>query len=593
MAIIQPGRTALLGLAAFLTTAACADDVTSPTKVAPVPQSATLAELEAAYDLVPGAPVQTEWTNHTPIPDSSWILVEIRGTIGYSRNPHCYSAGAKGYCDAPPLPIETGGPWGPLQAGALAGFTIQYGSQPAPNSAGHGNLLYSPTDDPASEIGRRLFYNALGPGKLWARREVYQTYAGSPTNPTVGYWPVFVHSGEQVLKVQVVPTPLRIDGPAFVPPGEPGTWTATIVGDFRLREANRVPAVQWEFFPGDTFATHNRSAPRETVALSQCSTLECTYIPYTSGRMVAWTYVEGQYVNVASQVFRLQNVQLELKCNGAQDSTRVTRADRVRCEVTSSTDIVGWDFVADGGAYRSPAEGATPFKGTAWEGPMVLSGAVTVRARIGSIEESKTVRVVVAPREWDALQMPRALSEEQPAPDLPTRPAAVHDLGHIHQGMELDFGRDKWEAVLSGPNANLAYLVTPPASYRGIIHVNRIALSVGSDFWNAQHTRQRTSGVVHCLQREQDIVGAIPVILRHEGIGFDSRSHAHLYVTEAERVGNPRYEQVVGATLAELADKSEGIRALARGSAVIATARADSTGYAPQMCRFHFNYRGP
>lgn len=282
----------------------------------------------------------------------------------------------------------------------------------------------------------------------------------------------------------------------------------------------------------------------------------------------------------------------ELKCNGTRDSTRVTRADRVRCEVTGSTDIVGWNFVADEGAYRNPAEGATPFKGTVWEGPMVLSGAVMVRARSGSTVESKTVRVVVAPREWDALQMPRALSEEQPAPDLPTRPVAVHDLGDIHQGMELDFGRDKWEAVLSGPNANLAYLVTPPASYRGIIHVNRIALSVGSDFWNAQHTRQRTSGVVDCLRREQDIVGAIPVILRHEGIGFDPRSHAYLYVTEAERVGNPWYEQVVGATLEELADKSEAIRALARDSAVIASARADSTGYAPQMCRFHFNYRG-
>jgi hypothetical protein len=84
--------------------------------------------------------------------------------------------------------------------------------------------------------------------------------------------------------------------------------------------------------------------------------------------------------------------------------------------------------------------------------------------------------------------------------------------------------------------------------------------------------------------------GFIPVVLRHEGTGLDPKSHAYLYVTAADRAGNPRYEQVVGATLQELADQSDAIRTMARDSALAATARADSTGYAPQWCRFHFNY---
>ena len=223
---------------------------------------------------------------------------------------------------------------------------------------------------------------------------------------------------------------------------------------------------------------------------------------------------------------------------------------------------------------------------------MVLSGTVTVRARVGSTEEGKAVRVRITAREWSGLEMPRSISEEHPAPDLPTRPDSLHNLGDIHQMMELELGRDKWEPILSGPNANLAYLVKPPAGYRAIVHVNRAALSRDSDFWNAQHTRQRSSGIVDCLQRDQDITGFIPVVLRHEGIGFDAKSHAYLYVTAAERVGNPRYERVIGSTLQELADLSAAVLAMAGDSAAVATARADSTGYAPQWCRFHFNYRG-
>jgi hypothetical protein len=189
------------------------------------------------------------------------------------------------------------------------------------------------------------------------------------------------------------------------------------------------------------------------------------------------------------------------------------------------------------------------------------------------------------------MTMPRTVSEENPALHLSPRPDSVQQLGDIHHVTDVTFrGMDNWAPIFSGPNANLAYLVKPPAEYTGKVHVNRAALSRDSDFWKAQYTRQRSSGVVDCLQREEDITGFIPVILRHEGIGFDPKSHAYLFVTTAERVGNPRYERVVGSTLQELTDKSAAILAMASDSAEVASALADSPGYAPTWCRFHFNY---
>jgi hypothetical protein len=382
--------------------------------------------------------------------------------------------------------------------------------------------------------------------------------------------------------------PLSVDGPAVVAPGKSATFTGKPWGDLRLRnKAGIFPRVWWVWWPGDTTAVPNPYVRPEVLP---CDGQSCTYAPAMSGRLRVHTFVEGAPVEV-DRLVRVRKEQLELKCNGAQDSVRITRADEVSCEASGATDIVGWEFRADSSGYRNPAEGGTPFRGIAWKGRVVLSGTVTVEARVAGAEESKSVRVRVEAREWGGMMMPRSISEE-PNTHLPPRPDSLHDLGDIHQGMELEFkGMEKWAGIFTGPNANLAYLIKPPAGYTALVHVNRVALSRDSEFWKAQNTRQRSSGVVDCLQREADITDFIPVILRHEGIGFDPKSHAYLYVTTADRVGNPRYERVVGSTLQELADQSAAVREMAHDSAVAATALADSPGYRPTWCRFHFNYR--
>jgi hypothetical protein len=408
--------------------------------------------------------------------------------------------------------------------------------------------------------------------------------------------PTYTFAGGYTVSAEAIGTPLRVQerpadargtreysamplyGLEFVNPLEPYYFAHWAAG-----------ALTWRFIIGTNVADDG-SGEVGFVNVSKCAFQRvCHYAPEWPGRMLVGAWVEGQYVEMASSRAAPQVDSLELKCNDSKDSIRITRADNVRCVVTGTTDVVGWDYVAEGTSYRNPAAGANPFKGLVWEGKVVVGGTVTVRARTSDSVESKSVSVGVAARSWSGMTMPRIIAE-QPNDHLPARPDSVHHLGDIHQVMQLYLSRDKWEPILSGPNANLAYLVKVPAEYEAIVHVNRVALSVGSDFWNAQYKRQRSSGVVDCLQREVDVPGFIPEILRHEGIGFDPKSHAYLYVSEAERVGNPGWEQVVGATLQDLADRSETVLTTAHQSAKRASTRADSSGFAPRWCRFHFNY---
>jgi hypothetical protein len=380
---------------------------------------------------------------------------------------------------------------------------------------------------------------------------------------------------EGVVPLQVLPPGAAAGDTALVAPGREATFT--------IQAVDGMTAPVWYFFAWEGSLTRLRDCSGQ---------MSCTIIPPKRGSVIVYGKWNGY--TFESEYLHIKTVpaQLQLKCNGAQDSVRITRADELTCNVSGATDITGWEFSADTYGYHNPAAGGTPFTGIEWKGRVVLSGTVTVNARVGGAVESKSVRVSVEARDWGGMTMPRSISEE-PALHLPPRPDSLHHLGDIHHLMVVEFQHmENWAAIFTGPNANLAYLVKPPAEYEATVHVNRAALSRDSDFWNAQYTRQRSSGIVDCLQREADITDFIPVILQHEGVGFDPKSHAYLYVTTADRVGNPRYERVVGSTLQELADQATAVHAMAHDSAVAASARADSSGYAPTWCRFHFNYGG-
>lgn len=583
------GRCRTFVVALGLMGAACTNDTLTPGISVPGRDGGSLLEIEAPIALVTTA-VEPTWTDNWLVPDSAWVLVEVEGLIEYSRSDACFVREHKGLCDGPAAPPETEGPYGPLQERGEVRVTFtRPGAQAPKDNFTSGNALFSPTDNPKGEVGRYLMRNVFGPQYVWTRHFIHQVTANNTANPLIKPFPVYVVGPKQRVTISIVPTPLRITGPVEVKKGDSATFTAEVVGDFRIRDPqNRRNQVYWEYFPGDTLERHDPFARR--FSIDECDSVVCEYKPEESGRLVANSYIEGQPLSVASAVIRVDSAELKLECNGNQERVRVQRADAVRCEVSGSDEIVGWEFVADSNSYRNPAPDATPFMQTVWQGPMVLSGTVTVRARIAGREESKSVKVDIDPRDWSGMQMNRQVAEE-PNSHLPLNPDSVRQLGDIHQRMNLIVSRDRWQPIFSGPNANLAYFVSLPNEYEAAIHVNRAALSPGSNFWNGQRTSQGNSGVVECLQRPEDISGFIPVILRHEGIGYDPKSHAYLYLAKAQEVGNARFEQVVGTDVRNLADQAEPIANEVDSLAAIASAQADSTGFRPPWCRFNYNYR--
>lgn len=213
----QQWQSTLLWLAAFLTFQGC-DDGVMDTALA-TPERAAHAELQAPVDLFDGQ-VPTTWTLQGNVPDSAWIFVEVISQTGYVRNPYCYTV--KGFCDGPETWLEGEGPFGPLQFGGEVRVAFRWGQQPPPLE-GQGISLYSPTDDPTGQVGHFLFQNTLGPASFWTNRQALQTFAGSPTSPTTGYWPVYIHTGGGTVQVRRVPTPLRVIGPSHIPQNKPGT----------------------------------------------------------------------------------------------------------------------------------------------------------------------------------------------------------------------------------------------------------------------------------------------------------------------------------------------------------------------------------
>ena len=528
-------RRLICGLAALplVLGAGCSDLPTPADPGARIADAAAPARTEAAYELVSGAVVRPMWTSFTPIPDSSWILVEVRGTISYSRNPYCYVV--KGYCDAPALPLETGSPYGPLQEGAEARITTRFGSQPPPFLFGEGIPLSSPTGDPRSQIGRRLFHNTSGPGQLWAMHELRQTWAGSATSGV--YWPVHEIAGAQVLDVKVVPTPLRVDGPTTVPPGEAGTWNAAVVGDFRLRAGNGVPPVRWEFFPGDTSARHNDFARREVLPLTQCGTLVCTYTPDRGGRMVAWTYVEGENVRVASQAFRLreQDPVLDVQCTPSPLLRGATVTCTARVNPSQQMIVIRREASGPGFQVREQLSSAVAKDSSYdWAGTAVADTRVTIHVRVTHNGVQKVLRgadrFVVTPRTWNPFQI-----TEAPRARREIRGRMTNNLSNGVYGNFSPTGLDPFstsiDSVGVGPNAGLIYLVDrPPFIGTGAsvaVHPALYSPPLGKPWghpdWQRWYNDQNGRPGGTCTQAEVPRLRS--EVERHEGLTLANDSH--------------------------------------------------------------------
>lgn len=547
------------------------------------------------------------------VPDSAWILVEVSGKVGYSRNPSCYSEDYRGWCDGPPTPLETQGPYGPVQWGGEVRVGTNRVGYPGPVD-GHssGSALYSPTGNPASPVGRLLFRNVVGPQYVWTRQETLQTYAGNPTNPLRGYFPVFVIGGEQRVIVKVVPTPLRVAGPVKITTGDTATFTAEPVGDFRIRDPQGRANVYWQYLPGDTLEKHDPSAGRFWLA---CDRARCDYAPRQSGRIMAHTYVEGQPLSVTSAVIRLRPKSVEpvLRCEDARGQrNRVVRGEQLTCSVepedggtNDEIEIEGWRFTgtdSQGSRYVFPEEEDGPITDNPWRGIMAISGIIEVRARVGDGEfKELTAEISVANRDWSLKDVENTVrratyaefAHESDAP--PDYPRAESDLGKTFFGAAYLSPQEPGvvEFITDfGPNHYLAYLARVPVRLDIAILVHP-QMEEGTEFYRRQRESARdVAQGAPCVRSKFDQY--VGLILAHEGYPPTNVSHSGVFLREYQKRAGIRTEDMVvrNTELRVLADLYvDRLEAVRDEADTVSDAEVDGRYPVPFGCEFNWSRR--
>lgn len=497
----------LLGAVPLVLLAGGCSDLSGPaaTTRAPAPSiSASYLDIEEPQSLgspqeVPanaglGVPGWEQASNIGSLPDSAWIVIEVRGTVLHTKHPWCDQLfSASGGCNY----TLDGVRLGPLERHGGSGVIVTLespGVVPHPFFSS-GYYQYAPDGNVHGDVARTVVRNTTGAKVLWFRR---LDATPKPGNATTGlYGPMYYMSSDQKVTARVIPSPLRVDAPASVPPGEVATFSVSPTADFKFQMPDaRRHFVYWRYFPGDTAARPNPFGPRQDVP---CDGVACRWEPPTSGRMWAFTYVDGFGVEAASQVVRVDSVRLEVECGTQRGTTVQITLQRGRvfdCTAVvtprQAFTIVGWTFRND--AVQIPAANAPPFTGTRWTGVMVTSGVASVRAAVGRDTLDASVTVTVEARPWvDSIGPPVIkyfrcpednLTAECPLPDPPVY---FQDLGR------MDVGAQRWpkehRRVDNGPNAGYGYF-SESASFINIrepwVEINGILTDPRHPFWRTR-----------------------------------------------------------------------------------------------------------
>lgn len=530
-----------------------------------------------------------------PTPDSVWVRLSVVGKVELSHNPeYLQLCEANGFYVCPPrIQPQSVGPDGIDDAGQTGQALQIFARITGSNS----QTVYFQADGSAKDpvvyvwIAKGSILQVHRNGVTGVQSCTSSTGTCGTVEPFSGTIPYYNLAGEQSLRVEVVTTPVSISAsPRFISSGETTRGTAQTAMPFN--------ALRWYFVPDDTLATP-RYPPYLTSSygalyLYGCnatSSPTCDYAPAKSGRLyIQASAYGGAYAAVAASdvIWVDKQPTLEVSCT----PNPVVRGENITCTATAesggeSVEVSGWRFEADGFS-NTRSTGATELS---WSGIIVRGGRLIVDGSVdGGTPQTAETEISVASRDWSGLGVAPNVREEAAPHHLPTHPDSVHDLGDIHQSAYLELiPNTNWAPVLSGPNSGLAYLTDLPVTYEGLIHVNRTALSVGSDFWTAQPTADDPStSVIECTRN--DVAAFIPVIERHEGIGLDPSSHAYLYLTKFNSLIGPQLEDVTGTTLSEIETEVETRASAVHNAAAQEGALADQPPHLPQWCTFNYNY---
>lgn len=398
-----------------------------------------------------------DWTNlGIAFNKDMWIRVRTSGTVTYTINPAARVTPC-GFGCTDPRPLYGEGAAGgagignthklrvSMSVGVLPG--IGY-SERLPRAYGENQLEWVVPVKAGWDLRANRFGLPGGP---------HCTNNCDPPYPQVGW---YLLSGgttfqvEEVIPLQVAPRKLEVAR------GDSVTFDAVAIeGTTRLR---------WYF--GDS-----RSAGRVWACEGQTT---CTVAVPKNGLMSVY----GDYAGVTSFHARAEEVrvvdpQLTLRCT----PNPVVRGSTIDCRVTSTagemTDV-SWSFTdARGHVIRDSMR-------TSWAGRMLISGRLTVQARLNGAVAADDTTITVGPRRWPR---PSVVAHEEPATHLPS-PANVTRLGHLADSHVDDAPSPPVTGVRidEGPNAGWWYVPNPIQDIRVTVHINEAAFQAGSAWYNLQ-----------------------------------------------------------------------------------------------------------
>ncbi|MBI2796815.1 MAG: hypothetical protein HYX65_08940 [Gemmatimonadetes bacterium] len=273
------------------------------------------------------------------------------------------------------------------------------------------------------------------------------------------------------------------------------------------------------------------------------------------GSTVPDLYVHASYsVTVAPQ-----QALLRLTCDSTVSGViQVTRTSIAGCAVAATSGSVPptgivWRFSSPDLVDSSIVDASS---GDHWQGPLVLSGRITVRAQLGGVRDSVSVDARVLPRPWllfPSYHFPTAAPDPvtvgPPNPELPDTVVKRDDIGAARRQLATNpcvaVAPTCLYTVASGPNRGLAIGLAPFQIIRDTVWINDVALAPGSIYMLLHD--QPPGPLNYCTRA---ILEAYPLLLKveeHEGTHPASQvdSHTRIFRDAMDSLALPIFERYV------------------------------------------------
>jgi hypothetical protein len=488
--------------------------------------------------------ILSKWSPVLTIPGSTDLyLVKITGKISFDWNELCPVSQCPNTLD--------GTSQGPLEQGGRVDL-----GHAAPGTDVAGGALptrWYPKQHPDGD-GTAFVLSRSGTTRtLWARRSGVGTgclKSGSVCDPN-NRQPQYFLSGSQTITLHSVPEPVSVTGPTSVAPGQPGTFTATIVENLPADlDGNGNKRIFWTYLEGDTLATPGGGTSRNVFSCNTHST--CSYIPAKNGRVKVTAYVQGIALTGYSPIVRIGAADpcagtasasgASFTCAEAPPQLTVTclpatveRGAAVRCTAipTPAAQMTVTRLIARGpGFSNAENHNAVIAAGDSavWAGTAVATTQVRFVAQVQMPGgTATTVRgdggFAVSPRTWAPYQLTTVPVWDKQLRGTMTAFPSNGVMGNFSLNGLNPFSTPI-DSVASGPNAGLMYYTErPPYIGNGATVAMHPGLYPPASPPDAQRWYDDQNGTPSGTCTQADITLLRAEAERHEGLTQAPNSH--------------------------------------------------------------------